>query len=211
MNTAAHGEVSELRAQIAEYERIFKSAAPRLAAFRRLEEIAREKKTTPEAVAAEAAVDLLNRESESLAAQVVRFQEERDELEREVAMLLGKKEAEIEIIDDLKIENHDIHMEVGEILDELTLLREDAVRLMSERSDLELHIRALRLELAHLEKRRADGASEVDRSERPNGVPGKFKGEFDLGSEEESDESDRFDKFFHAKVEHDKARDWILG
>ena len=211
VNPAEQGEVAELRAQIAEYERVFKSAAPRLAAFRRLEEIAREQRVTPEAIAAEAAIDLLERERKALTEQVGKLEQARDELEKDVVIMLNKKKAEVEIIDDLKIENHDIHMEVGAILDELASLREDTVRLMSERSDLELHVRALRLELAHLEKGRAQLRGHSGPVDEAAAVPGKFSGQFELASSEEADESERFDKFFHAKVEHDKARDWILG
>lgn len=215
-------EVAELRAQVAEYQRIFDKAAPRLAAFRQLEELARERKTDPAAVAAEAAIEVLKREQEDLEQQRAALAEQRDNLEKEVAMLLGQKQDEIEIIDEITIESHDIHQEVGEILDELLALREDAVKLMAEKSDLELRVQALHLEVALLEEKKTKGAdpdtSEVitditditdsDSDTRPSRSRAS---DFEKNEDNEEEEERLFDEFFHAKVEHDKARDWMLG
>ena len=223
--TGDAAEIRELRAQVAEYQRIFDKAAPRLAAFRQLEEIARERKTDPASVAAEAALEVLKRDQIELTKQ-------RDDLEKEVAMLLGRKQDEIEIIDEITIESNDIHQEVGEILDELLLLKEDAVRLMSEKTDLELNIQALKLELALLQEKKVKAKKEVaglpaapDATENPDrsGEPAVSRGsrtedlqpgkacDFDAEAENEDEEGRLFDEFFHAQVEHDKARDWMLG
>ncbi len=229
LEPAAAAEIRELRAQVAEYQRIFDKAAPRLAAFRQLEEIARERKTDPASIAAEAAIEVLKRDQIELTNQ-------RDNLEKEVAMLLGRKQDEIEIIDDITIESNNIHQEVGEILDELMLLKEDAVRLMSEKSDLELNIQALKLELALLQEKKvkakkADKADQSEDSANPAPTvtnesssketvskealaselkPGKAC-DFGVEDENEEEEGRLFDEFFHAQVEHDKARDWMLG
>ncbi|MFT7601202.1 MAG: chromosome segregation ATPase [Acidimicrobiales bacterium] len=215
---AEHEETGELRAQLVEYERIFSAAAPRLAAFKRLEEIARERKTAPEAVAAEAAMEVLRREHRELDQLSTQYRQKSEELERDVATLTETKKNAIQVLDDLRIEHNDIHQEVGEILGELNLLRDDAVRLMSERRELELHVRALKLELAHLEKRRvempddAGAVAGAGTRRQSDPVPGKHDGiEFSLAQDAEAEESELFDKFFHAKVEHDKARDWILS
>lgn len=220
-HTGENEELLELRAQVAEYERIFASAAPRLAAFKRLEEIARERKTVPEAVAAEAAMEVVKREQQDVERRSLRVAATRDALEGEVSMLLEKKKAAIEALRQLKVEHDDVHQEVGEMLDELNLLRGDAAGLMSERSELELHVRALELELAHLEKRQASALSAeaaVEGLAPTHGNPERGQpagpGEppaFELEAAEEHEESRLFDEFFHANVEHDKARDWILG
>jgi chromosome segregation ATPase len=203
-----------LRQRVAEYEHIFRLAAPRLAAFKRLEEIAREKRSTPEVVATEAALQVLRQEHEGLESDVHIIALERDKLRGELAMLLDNKNDAIQVLDDLRIEHHDIHQEVAEILGEFNLLRNDAVRLMTERRELELHVAALRYEIEEIERRKAEALAElpaptvVDRAVVPKKTPDFV---LDDDNDEEQEERRLFDRFFHAKVEHDKARDWMLG
>lgn len=210
-HSAESAELQRLRGQVAEFEQIFRLAAPRLAAFKRLEEIARERKTTPEAVASEAALDVLKREQEGLIAEATEIARQRDTLRGELAMLLENKQDAIQVIDDLKIEHDDINQEVAEILGELNLLRNDAVRLMTERRELELEVEALRAELAEVEDLKAAAVAAMPPPEvEPERASSKTP-DFDIDEAGDQEEGRLFDKFFHAGVEHDKARDWILG
>jgi chromosome segregation ATPase len=208
---SANTEQLELRQKLAEYEQILRLAEPRLAAFKRLEELARETRSTPEAVAAEAALQVLREEQEVLKAEVQTIGFERENLRGELAMLLDNKNDTIQVLDDLQIEHHDIHQEVAEILDELNLLRDDAVRLMTQRSELQLQVSALRNELDDIERRKIETIANLPAPSMPPApMVGTRTPAFGLEYEDEEEESRLFDKFFHAKVEHDKARDWML-
>jgi chromosome segregation ATPase len=169
--------LEELRSRLAEYEEIFRKAAPRLAALRKLEEVAREQRTTPAAVAAEAALILLGERT-------------RD------------KEAELRRLTD----------EVAEILNDLQLLRNEAARLMVDRRALDDELASLRADLGALRSRRSADQPGQHRmiavEDQEAGPPTRTVSGFEL---DDDDESRRFDQFFHANVDHDKARDWILG
>ena len=208
---SANTEQLELRQKLAEYEQILRLAEPRLAAFKRLEELARERRSTPDAVAAEAALQVLREEQDVLKVEVQTIGLERENLRGELAMLLDNKNDTVQVLDDLRIEHHDIHQEVAEILDELNLLRDDAVRLMTQRSELQLQVSALRNELDEIERRKIETIASLPAPSMPPApMVGTRTPAFGLEHEDEEEESRLFDKFFHAKVEHDKARDWML-
>lgn len=216
MTEVAAGQetMQSLRAQLAEYEQIFRIAAPRLAAFKRLEEVAREQKTTPAAIAAQAAIVMLTNESRSKEVELRQFEAECRNLKGDIAMLLDNKTQITHDLDGLRIEYGDVQAEVVEILNELELLRNDAVRMMAERRELERVVQELRSQVGAL-RRRADDVTISDEAVSSNEeaevsapLPKRTASGFEL---EDDDENRRFDRFFHADVEHDKARDWILG
>ncbi len=200
--------VQSLRAQLAEYEQIFRTAAPRLAAFKRLEEVAREQKTTPAAIAAQASIVMLTNESRSKEVELRQLEAECRNLKGDIAMLLDNRKQITQDVDGLRIEYGDVQSEVVEILNELELLRNDAVRMMAERRELEREVHALRGELGALRRRADDVTVSNEELAVLTPLPKRTASGFDL---EDDDENRRFDRFFHADVEHDKARDWILG
>ena len=214
--SAGRETLQSLRAQLAEYEQIFRTAAPRLAAFKRLEEVARDQKTTPAAIAAQAAIVMLTDESRSKEVELRHLEAECRNLKGDIAMLLDNKKQITQDVDGLRIEYGDVQAEVVEILNELELLRNDAVRMMAERRQLEQEVHALRTEVGALRRRSDDvTVSHDDPIADPAGdgqeltrLPRRTSAGFEL---EDEDENQRFDRFFHADVEHDKARDWILG
>lgn len=205
---AGQETVQSLRAQLAEYEQIFRTAAPRLAAFKRLEEVAREQKTTPAAIAAQAAIVMLTNESRSKEVELRQLEAECRNLKGDIAMLLDNRKQITQDVDGLRIEYGDVQSEVVEILNELELLRNDAVRMMAERRELEREVHALRGELGALRRRADDVTVSNEELAVVTPLPKRTASGFDL---EDDDENLRFDRFFHADVEHDKARDWILG
>lgn len=198
-----------LRRQLAEYEQIFRTAAPRLAAFKRLEELARDQKTTPVAIAAEAALVMLTRESVGMREEIGRLETACSNLKGDLAMLLQSKDRTTDELDGLRIEHGGIQAEVVEILNELHLLRNDAVRLLAERRQLQQELQVLRAEVGQLHGRRTEAQPVAsEQAVMVAAVPRRTAAGFAL---DDDDEGRRFDDFFHANVEHDKARDWILG
>lgn len=284
-------ELDELRHKLIEYGAALRSAAPRLAAFKRLEQLARTQGTTPEAIASQAAVEVMKREKDALVTLLAGLASERDQLKGEVAMLLINKTEASKAVAGLQLERDDLHIEVAEIVDQLAKIRTDAVRLMSERSELTVEVSALREEVRALhdtfqqierartdqdelidphDRRSADAADAtvgvIDSDDRPlggaspNSAPFETalmvedSDEFDdscdelvvnaraeslaaelednkvakkrrellvprrtnastIATDDETEEleSQRFDAFFHAEIDHDKSRDWILG
>lgn len=291
-------ELDELRHKLNEYEAALRSAAPRLAAFKRLEQLARTQGTSPEAIASQAAVEVMKREKDALVTLLAGLANERDQLKGEVAMLLINKTEASKAVAGLQLERDDLNIEVAEIVDQLSKIRGDAVRLMSERSELTVEVSALReevralhdtfqqIERARTEQdalidshdrldshdRRGDDAADatvgvIDSEVRPvetsaapvepfesvsstiedTGIVDEFDGGLEVDAraealaaeleenkaakmrreslvprrtnattietddETEELESQRFDAFFHAEIDHDKSRDWILG
>ncbi len=198
-----------LRAQLADYEQIFRKAAPRLAAFKRLEEVAREHNTTPESIAAGAALAMINGEVRAKESEHERLVTECNSLKGELSMLLQNKKQVGREVEDLRSEFGDLHDEATEILGELDLLRTESVRLMAERRQLDQELDALRAGVRALRDRRVDDVPAPAEEAPAAPTPGRTSSGFDLADDE--DEGRRFDTFFHAEVEHDKARDWILG
>lgn len=282
-------ELDELRHKLTEYEAALRSAAPRLAAFKRLEQLARTQGTSPEAIASQAAVEVMKREKDALVTLLAGLANERDQLKGEVAMLLINKTEAGKAVADLHIEREELHVEVAAIVDQLVKIRGDAVRLMSDRSELSVEVSALREEVRALhdtfqqierarseqdraieERRRrvddlvvdhapdladdddgptldgpigrshpADPAASIAstppvdqrpipaeaealaaqleedkaaRQQREVLVPRRTTASsIETDDETEELESQAFDAFFHAEIDHDKSRDWILG
>lgn len=282
-------ELDELRHKLTEYEAALRSAAPRLAAFKRLEQLARTQGTSPEAIASQAAVEVMKREKDALVTLLAGLANERDQLKGEVAMLLINKTEAGKAVADLHLEREELHVEVAAIVDQLVKIRGDAVRLMSDRSELSVEVSALReevralhdtfqqIERARTEQDRAieerrrrvddlvvdhapdladddDGptlegpidhshpadpaasiapAPPVDQRPIPAAVEAlaaqleedkaakqqrevlvprrTTASSIETDDETEELESQAFDAFFHAEIDHDKSRDWILG
>ncbi len=196
-------EIELLRERLSEYERAFESASPRLAAFKRLEEIAREQKTTPEAVAAQAAMDVLLTAEEAATERVNALTSTRDALRSEVSVLLLEKKEKDEAMTIIEAEHGVLASEVSELMAEIESIRVDAIRLMQERETLKLEVEALRNErdIALIE------GDEI--TVTPGSVTPSDDSSFGSGQDEESD--DAFNRFFDAETGKDKARDWMLG
>ncbi len=143
-------ELDQLRRQLNEYEAALRSAAPRLAAFKRLEHLARDQGTSPEAIASQAAVEVMKREKDALVTLLAGLANERDQLKGEVAMLLINKTEAGRAVSDLHVEREELNIEVAEIVDHLAQIRQDAVRLLSDRSELSVEVSALREEVRAL-------------------------------------------------------------
>ncbi len=290
-------ELDELRHKLTEYEAALRSAAPRLAAFKRLEQLARTQGTSPEAIASQAAVEVMKREKDALVTLLAGLANERDQLKGEVAMLLISKTEAGQAVADLHLEREELNIEVAAIVDQLAKIRGDAVRLMSDRTELTVEVSALREEVRALHEAfqqieqarteqdlviearqrrhddvavdveanadddrdedetadrsgrvesfddgfdscRIDDEDEADEAEDPGRAitaeaehlaaeleankTAKMQREtliprrttassFAADDETEEAESQAFDAFFHAEIDHDKSRDWILG
>lgn len=205
-NIVASSSLDDLRARISDYEVYINNMAPRLAAFERLEELARSRSATPEAIAAEAGNELLRAEHRKLTAENDELCENRRELESDVAMLLQSRTKATNEMDELRVDYEGLQAEIVEILDELQMLRSDTVRLSAQRSELETEIARLRRELSGLQERRGQ---QTNGGEPTLAVGAPMRKT--IGFEGDADEDRRFDDFFSDNVEHDKARDWILG
>lgn len=187
-------------AELADLRRELAQAGPRLEAFARLEELAEAQGTTPEALAVQASIDVLQTEEsgkrselEDLTVAIRATEAERQEHVEERDMLIKQKD---EIRDEIVIvldEHTTIVDQMAEMIDELESIRADAVRLLGEKANLEMKVEALRNEVG------AMGSSATRRST-------------DLGSsmETDDDEATAFDRFFEAEVVEDKARAWML-
>ncbi len=185
-------DVADLRRELAE-------AKPRLEAFARLEEIADAQGTTPEAIAVQASIEVLQAdeaekrsELENLEAAMRAAAAERQEYVEDRDMLMKQQD---EIRDEIVIvldEHTSIVDQMAEMIDELESIRADAVRLLGEKATLEMKVEALRNEVGAL------GGDIARRTE--------------LGASIESDEDEAtaFDRFFEAEVVEDKARAWML-
>lgn len=144
-------ELDELRQKVTEYEAALRSAAPRLAAFKRLEQLARAQGSTPEAVAAQAAIEVLTREKDALVTLLAGLANERDQLKGEMAMLLINKTEASKAVESLTGRHQELNIEVADLLERLTEIRRDAVRLMSHRSELAVEVTSLRGEAQALQ------------------------------------------------------------
>ncbi len=184
--------VADLRRELAE-------AKPRLEAFARLEEIADAQGTTPEAIAAQASIDVLQAEEakkrselEDLEAAMRAAAAERQESVEDHDMLIKQRD---EIRDEIVIvldEHTSIVDQMAEMIEELESIRGDAVRLLGEKATLEMKVEALRNEVGAL------GGDVARRTE------------FGTSIESDEDEATAFDRFFEAEVVEDKARAWML-
>lgn len=185
-------DVVALRKELAE-------AQPRLDAFARLEELADAQGTTPDAIAIQASIDVLEAEEakrrddlRQMEAAIVAADTERRQHVEERDMLIKQQD---ELRDEIVIvldEHTSIVDQMAEMIEELESIRADAIRLMGEKASLEKKVEALRNQVGdagHDARRRTDVETSLETDE---------------------DEATAFDRFFEAEVVEDKARAWML-
>lgn len=185
-------DVAGLRRELAE-------AKPRLEAFARLEELADAQGSTPEAIAIQASIGVLEGEESNrrddlrkMEAAVVAADTERRKHVEERDMLIKQED---EIRDEIVIvldEHTSIVDQMAEMIEELESIRADAIRLLGEKSSLEMKVAALRGQVDELS------------------TGGNRRTGDDVSMETDSDEATAFDRFFEAEVVEDKARAWML-
>ncbi len=196
-------EIEQLRAQLA-------AEAPRLKAFTRLEALARERRSTPEAVAVQVTIDVLEIEQGELEGEVDRLAAMRTEYESEIAMLTRKREERVLDVEVLAQEHADLAAEAAELLSELDSIRSDAVRLMGEKAALEIEVAALRTEAGLLSGERSDRRSSGGHHPELHTVRSNPMGADAFDTSDEGAEATAFGKFFDADTGEDKARAWML-
>lgn len=226
LSATGDAQPQSLRTQLAECQAALRAAAPRLAAFTRLEELARAKGTTPEAIAESAALEVARREKDALTSALNGLVHERDQLKGEVAMLLINKNEIHGGVDSLRREHEQLSLDVAELISQITRIRGEAVRLMHEKTDLVEEIAGLRDEVRALNEicnagftldpptassTTPETTAPTEPAAGPAAVPASPPASIAADSETEQLESEAFDAFFHAEIDHDKARDWILG
>lgn len=175
-------ELEALRQRLTEYEAAFAATAPRLAAFKQLEDLAREQKTTPEAIAAKAALDVLKDETEQAADHIRELTRERDTLQAEVSLVLIQKKThddrtnalrtEVDSLsaqrDGLRTERDQLRLKCDQVhaeLDELTAQESDIARTQAElaiqESDLNQRQETLSLNRAEFDQEEAEVANSL--------------------------------------------------
>ncbi len=188
-------------ARIAELERQLADAVPILDAFARLENLARERRTTPEAVAVQVTIDVLEEEAQELKDATDLLEQEKRRHQGDVELLTKKRDAISVEIDGLEVRHGSLATDVGELIGDIDAIRADAGRLMAEKGELELKLEALRNEVEALERDRdAMLSGEAAISAR---VPSN------TAISTEGDDDEAFDKFFMAETGKDKARAWL--
>lgn len=129
--------------------RELEEARPRLAAFAALEEMAEAQGSTPEAIALQASIEMLESSEAEQRAVVDELTEQRDALRAEIAEAESEHSAVVD--------------EVAEMIEELESIRADGVRLLGEKAKLEMKIEALRNESDGIVvDRRRDTAGIID-------------------------------------------------
>lgn len=216
--------VAKLEATIAELRAQLEAAAPRLDAFSRLEDLARERRSTPEAVAVQVTIDVLEEDRRDLAEEVRVLTEDRAALADEISdlsaqqaqargdlnMLTEQRDTISVVVEDAETRHAELLAETTMLLEELESIRADGVRLLGEKAALEREVQALRDEAAALR----DGEALPGAARRADDDPvwssptvaSAEAFEVDLHSEEAT----AFDKFFEVDVGKDKARAWML-
>ncbi len=192
---------AELEATVASLRRELAAAAPRLEAFDQLERMANDRGVTPETIALQAAIEGLDAERTQLASEVEQLAADCDAHKRESQVLVEEKEEITILLDGAQRDHADLVNELGELLDELDAIRSDAVRLLGEKAQLEMEVAALRNEVAGL---RSGGDDVVVSAPTPTLDQATFD------TIDDPDEESAFDRFFHAEIGTDKARDWML-
>lgn len=185
-------DVADLRRELAE-------AKPRLEAFARLEELADSQGTTPDAIAIQASIGVLEADEakrrddlRQMEAAIVAADTERRQHVEERDMLMKQQD---EIRDEIVIvldEHTSIVDQMAEMIEELESIRADAIRLLGEKASLEKTVEELRGQVGtvgHDARRRTDTDTSMETNE---------------------DEATAFDRFFEAEVVEDKARAWML-
>lgn len=173
ISSSDDAELEHLRRELAE-------AKPRLDAFAQLEQLAEAQGTTPDAIAIQASIEVLNEEADVKRSEVERLQSEIDTAEADRQLVMDEHTA---IVD-----------QMAEMIHELESIRADAVRLLGEKATLEAKVEKLRAEtdataVAVHGERRSDSRAPIEADE---------------------DEAVAFDRFFEADVVEDKARAWML-
>lgn len=236
---ALSSEIDELRHEVREYQAALRSAAPRLAAFKRLEDLARDHGTSSETIASRAGVEVMKREKDALVTMLTGLAVERDQLKGEVAMLLINKTEASRALDTLQARHAQLDTEVAELVDRLVRVRDDATRLIAERNEMTQEISALRDEARALSEVcrtapahdagssasdaelaaevgieiEAHGSTPANGDDRREMLVPRRTHVASIGTDDDTEEieAQAFDAFFHAEFDHDKSRDWILG
>lgn len=193
---------------IARLQASLAAVQPRLEAFSKLEALARERRSTPEGVAVQVTIDVLEEERDELLEELLQLQATKKRQEEDIDMIteqrqIAQDESEIVVRDHAALVE-----ETAELLDELDSIRADAVRLMGEKAALEEQLRALRSEVGALSGEETDGEPSVAAASDVSPPTPAVSGVFD--SSDEGDEAVAFDRFFDADVGTDKARAWML-
>jgi len=199
-NEHDRGRASGEDARLVALEQELAHVKPRLEAFARLEELADAKGTTPEAIAIQASIDVLQAEEskkrselEEMEAAMRAADAQRQKHVEERDMLIQQQD---EIRDELVIvldEHTSIVDQMAEMIEELESIRADAIRLLGEKASLEMRGEELRGEVG----------SAIGEARR--------RTDLDTSSmETNDDEATAFDRFFEAEVVEDKARAWML-
>lgn len=199
-------EIEELKTRLAQYEKAFAVARPKIAAFQRLEELAEAQGTTPEAMAAEAAIAVQKEQEAELRQSIERLNTDREIAREELSVTLKHKK---EVGDEMTLiqnEHDSLAYEVSELISEIESIRVDAIRLMKERSALQLEVEALRNERAAVDHE--EPVIEVnDQPAAADAVPVKTE----VSDLDAFEPDDAFSRFIEVDRGKDKARDWFVG
>lgn len=199
-------EIEQLKTRLGQYEKAFAAARPKIAAFQRLEELAEAQGTTPEAMAAEAAIAVQKEQQAELRQSVERLNTDREIAREELSVTLKHKKKVGDEMTLIQNEHDSLAYEVSELISEIESIRVDAIRLMKERSALQLEVEALRNERAAVDYE--EPVIEVD--DHPavaDVVPVKTE----VSDLDAFEPDDAFSRFIEVDRGPDKARDWFVG
>lgn len=219
MESGGH-TVEHLRAQLAEYQSALQRALPRLRNLERLEQLASDAGTTPEAMAQRAAIEVLRRERASAEAERAASVTECEQLKGEMAMLNETKAKIGTDVIELRGEYDSLAIEVTDIVEQLTEMRMDARRLLEARNRLATEVAILQERLQELSgqplpdapaERRHAPVADTPVSDEDDPVTTRSNcTSLSADDQTEQLEAEAFDAFFHAEFDHDKSRDWML-
>lgn len=213
-------DVQVLRSRLLEYERLWQSASHRLAAFARLEELAEQQSTTPEALARRAAlaryeermgdlqaeVQALQATAAHLSAEVARFDERRAEAVRR----FGEAHRQLEVVEGelerRSAEHEAIERELADLLAARQQRALEVQQLTESRDSLYLEVSELLEGMEALHQGGFATASDLNRV-----GPAVAGGKIDPDRYGADEVDGAFEEFFNADVGHDRSRDWILG
>lgn len=194
--TATVAEVDpSAESMVARLRQRLELAAPRLEAFERLEHLARERRSTPEAVAVQVTIDVLEEERGDLEAEIEEFRVQKAALQAENETILAERESALDDVAEARAEYERLADQVSELIDEIESIRSDAVRLMGEKAALDVRVGEFHREIADLSEQRDAVAPKTSNA---------------IEQSDDPDEEHAFDKFFQAEHGKDKARAWML-